>query len=81
MCSKQNPTFSETQFPFPLHAEYTVASKGPIHAHGGKKKYICILGNQVEKSQPLYKCYICASLSQLQRECICCGRLTQHVQS
>lgn len=38
-CSRQNPAFSETQSPFPLHAEYTVASKGPIHAHEGKKIY------------------------------------------
>lgn len=79
-CSRQNPAFSETQFPFPLHAEYTVASKGPIHAHEGKK-YIHMLGNQVEKSQSLYKCNICGSLSQLQRVCICWGHLTRHIQS
>lgn len=45
-----------------------------------KKKSICILKNQVEKSQPLYKCNICGSLSQLQRVCICWGHLTRRTE-
>lgn len=37
MCLRPNTAFGETQFPFLLHAEHKVASKGPIPAHGGKK--------------------------------------------